>query len=251
VEVIRQPAQAQSDTRERHWNRAGCMDESPAPDHNRLGIFLQAVMTGSPPSTTGTAVTASAIGATPDERERVVDLLQLRFADDRLSLDDFEQRVALAYQAKTAAELDALVADLAPVALTSAVPEHGRVAAVFSSNERNGPMTVPRQFEIVATFGNVALDLSDATFAEGTTEIRISAVLSSVELTLPLGVHVECTGESIFGTFDCKAASVAGYPAYTDRVVRIAGRSIFASVEIGAQPSGSMRLPHDSPRRLS
>jgi hypothetical protein len=220
-------------------------------------------MTGSPPSTTGTAVsaaattstTASAPGATLNERERVVDLLQLRFADDHLSLDEFERRVALAYQAKTMAELDALVADLAPAivtsGVTSAVPERGRVAAIFSNSERNGAMSVPRLLEIVATFGNVELDLSDATFGAGTTEIQISAVLSNVTLTLPLGVHVECTGESVFGSFDCKAASIAGYPAHADRVVRISGRSVFASVEIGAQPSGSMRMAYDSPRRLT
>jgi hypothetical protein len=75
--------------------------------------------------------------------------------------------------------------------------------------------------------------------------------LSNVALTLPLGVHVECTGESVFGSFDCKAASIAGYPAHADRVVRISGRSVFASVEIGAQPSGSMRMAYDSPRRLT
>ena len=224
-------------------------------------------MTGTPPSTTGTAVSAaatasttpSAAGATVNERERVVDLLQLRFADDHLLLDEFERRVALAYQAKTMAELDALVADLAPAAVasaatsavTSVVPERGRIAAIFSNSERNGAMSVPRLLEIVAKFGNVELDLSDATFDAGTTEIQISAVLSSVALTLPLGVHVECTGESLFGTFDCKAASIAGYPAHAERVVRISGRSVFASVEIGAQPSGSMRMAYDSPRRLS
>jgi len=220
-----------------------------------LGIFILAVMTGFPSSTNGTAIAASSVpsvnGPTLSERERVVDLLQLRFADDRLSLDEFERRVALAYQAKTPPELDALVADLAPTATTSMVPDHGRVAAIFSSNARDGAMSVPRQLDIMATFGNVELDLSDATFGTGVTEIHVSAVLGNVELTLPLGMHVECTGDSVLGTFDCKSASIASYPRDAERVVRITGRSVLASVEISAQPSRSALLAHDAPRRLS
>jgi hypothetical protein len=238
-----------------------------APDNIPLGIFIQPVMTDLHPPANGTKIAAPSLaptlaptlapgvaptmGPTVSERERVVDLLQLRFADDRLTLDDFEQRVALAYRAKTAAELETLVADLTPTTIAGTVPEHGRVAAIFSSNERSGAMSVPRELEIVATFGNVELDLSDATFGEGLTEIHVSALLGNVAVTLPLGMHVECSGESLFGTFDCKAAAIAGYPADADRVVRITGHSKFASVEIGAQPSRSMRLAHDSPRRLS
>ena len=224
--------------------------ERVTPGKIQLDIFIPAAMTGSP-SPTNTAIAASTTGPTLDERERVVDLLQLRFADDHLPLDEFERRVAVAYQAKTADELGTLVADLSPATAVSAVPEHGRLSAIFSSNERNGVMSVPRHFEIAAVFGNVELDLSDATFAAGLTEIHVSAVLGNVELTLPLGTRVECSGDGIFGTFDCKAASIAGYPADADRVVRITGRSVFASVEIGAQPSTSTQLAHGAPRRLT
>lgn len=220
------------------------------PGKIQLDIFIQVTMTGSLPPT-NTAIAASTTGPTLDERERVVDLLQLRFADDHLSLDEFERRVAAAYQAKTAEELCTLVADLAPVTAASMVPEHGKLSAIFSSNERDGAMPVPRRFEIVAVFGNVELDLSNATFTAGLTEIYVSAVLGNVELTLPLGIRVECSGNGLFGTFDCKAGSIAGYAADADRIVRITGRSVFASVEIGARPSTSTQLASGAPRRLT
>jgi hypothetical protein len=224
--------------------------EGVTPGKVQLDIFIQLAMTGSPPPT-NTAIAASTNGPPLDERERVVDLLQLRFADDHLSLDEFERRVAVAYQAKTAEELGTLVADLAPATAVSMVPEHGKLSAIFSSNDRDGAMLVPRQFEIVAVFGNVELDLSDATFTAGLTEIHVSAVLGNVELTLPLGIRVECSGGGLFGTFDCKAASITGYPADADRIVRITGRSLFASVEIGARPSTSTQMASGAPRRLT
>lgn len=207
-------------------------------------------MTGSPSSSDSTALAAADSGPTLSDRERVVELLQLRFADDRLSLDEFERRVAAAYQAKTTAELGDLVADLPSALAVPLVPEHGRISATFSNHERSGPMAIPRDFEIASVFGNVELDMTDATFAAGVTEIRISAVMASVELTLPLGIRVECTGEGMFGNFDCKAAMVAGYPTDPDRVVRISGHAVFGSVEIQAELPRSVRLAHRAPRTL-
>src|SRR6185437_5272535 len=221
-----------------------------APGSIRLGIFIKSVMTGSPPSNE-TAIAAANIGPTPSERERVVDLLQLRFAEDRLSLEEFERRVAAAYQTKSATELDDLTADLRQSTTLPVVPEHGRVSAKFSNYERNGPMTIPREFEIASIFGNVEIDMTDATFAAGVTEIRISAVLGNVELTLPLGIRVECAGDALLGNFDCKAAMVVGYPTDEDRAVRISGRAVLASVQIEAELPSSVRLAGRAPRRLT
>jgi len=208
-------------------------------------------MTGSPSSSNGAAIAAAATGPTLSERERVVDLLQLRFADDHLSLDEFERRVAAAYQTRTAVELDDLVADLKPATTLPAVPEHGRISAKFSNYERNGPMTIPRELEIASVFGNVEMDMTDATFASGVTEIRISAVLGNVELTLPVGIRVECVGDALLGNFDCKGAMIAGYPTDADRVVRISGRAVLGSVQIEAELPSSVRFAHGTPRRLT
>ena len=50
--------------------------------------------------------------AADTDREHVADLLQRHTAAGRLSLDEYEQRVAGAWQATTLAELAALTADL-------------------------------------------------------------------------------------------------------------------------------------------
>ncbi len=123
--------------------------------------------------------------------------------------------------------------------------------ALFSNNERNGFMAVPRYLEVVSILGNVELDLSDATFAPGLTEIAVSSVFGNVEITVPFGVRVESVGEAFFGNFDYKAANIVGYPTNAERLVRITGHSVFASVEIGAEPSRHSAISNGAPRRLT
>jgi hypothetical protein len=52
------------------------------------------------------------IRASDQERESVVDVLRDAFTDGRLTFDEFEERTAAAYAAKTWAELRELTADL-------------------------------------------------------------------------------------------------------------------------------------------
>lgn len=130
------------------------------------GIFFKVAMADSlPPSPTSAPLAAPSASPPYSARERVVDLLQVSFADDSLSLDEFERRVAAAYQVKSVGELDALIADLAQTSSATAVPEYGRIVTVLSNNERSGAMPIPRRLEIVSIMGNVELDISGATFA--------------------------------------------------------------------------------------
>ena len=184
------------------------------------------------------SVSAPAPGAnvSANARERVVELLQVRFANGDLDMDEFERRVTASYQAKTPQELDSLIGDLVQSHSELAVPEYGRIAAILSNNQQNGVIPVPRQLEILSIFGNVELDISAATFSPGLTEIEISAVFGNVELTVPLGVRVESAGNTFLGNFNCKVPHVLGYPNSEEQVIRITGRSVFASVEIRAAP---------------
>jgi hypothetical protein len=57
-------------------------------------------------------VTTQHVRASDEEREQTVALLQRSFADGRLTLDELEDRVGVAYGARTRAELGDLTADL-------------------------------------------------------------------------------------------------------------------------------------------
>lgn len=188
-----------------------------------------------------------------DARERVVELLQLRFADDRLSMEEFERRVALAYSTATLGELDALVADLLPAVGPDAAPAPAtaRILTILSNNERSGSMLLPQRLEIVTVMGNVELDMRDATFAPGLTEIDISAALGNVEITLPWGIRVESTGSAFLGNFDCRAGSETGITTRPGQMIRITGHSVFSSVEISSAPPGPFEVEANTARRLT
>ena len=99
-----------------------------------------------PPVTQGTAP-APVLPSTA-ERERVVQVLSTHFANDRLSMEEFEDRLERAYKAVSSAQLAAVLADLPAadgssaalsdasslLAPTADVPARGVVIAVLSGN---------------------------------------------------------------------------------------------------------------------
>jgi hypothetical protein len=69
------------------------------------------------------------IRASDQERESVVDVLRDAFTDGRLTFDEFEERTAAAYAAKTWAELRELTSDLPAQPLLGADLNHRPQAA--------------------------------------------------------------------------------------------------------------------------
>ncbi len=207
--------------------------------------------------------------ATPESRERTVQLLSARFADDRLSLDELERRLELVYKAQSEAELERLVADLAPaggalvapgsaplLAHAEEAPEHGQVIAVLSGNIRRGSWIVPRHLRVVAVLGGAELDLREARFVEGVTEIDVTAVLGAVELLVPPGVYVQCDGGAFLGAFE--AEQDVG-TASSRVVVRLTGTAVLGNVSAITRPAlaagagrgaPELRPPDEPPRTL-
>jgi len=168
-----------------------------------------------------------------EARERVVTLLSHHFAAGALTMEEFERRVSSVYGATGSAALDNLVADL-PVIATSTVPAEGKLSAILSHTARHGTMVVPRHLKLVVFMGNVELDLRDATFAPGVSEIEVSATLGNVEITMPPGVRVECTGNAFLGSFESRLRTTqsSGAATASDTIVRVLGRATLSSVDI-------------------
>jgi hypothetical protein len=184
-----------------------------------------------------------------EQRDLVVQRLSDQFAADRLTLEEFERRLDLVYQAQTPAELAALTADLPPLAavttsaggrhvgLRSGVPEVTReFRAALGSLERRGPMELPPRVEVGARLANVVLNLSEATFLPFT-EINIRCIFGNVEITLPAGVRVENDGQGFLGSFSCHVAPGAMPMVGTAPVVRVTGRVVLGNVEVSSAPA--------------
>ena len=177
----------------------------------------------------------------PAAREQAVAQLSDGFAQDHLTLDEFEYRVAAAYAATTPAELATLTHDLARspssaseesrLATAGVAPQTTQLSAVFSSIERGGIVDVPQLLVLRAFAGNIELDLRHARFAPGVTEIAIRSFLGNVELKLAPGVQVENHGGAFLGSFESR---VTGFTS-TRRgrsIVRLTGRVVLSSVAV-------------------
>jgi hypothetical protein len=165
---------------------------------------------------------------TTKERDAVIAALGDAYAADRLELEELERRMARVYRATTRDALAEVLADLRPapaampgpatafpspvtlagleyglatIARPDAVPPRQALMAIMGGVERSGGWVVPRQLRVIAVMGGVELDLRNAHFAEGTTEIEITAVMAGVELLLPAGVRVETVGAGFMGGF--------------------------------------------------
>lgn len=196
-----------------------------------------------------------------EAREKAIDLLSECFAQDRVTMEDFERRVTLAQEAGTLPELGKALeglrggaqgagavqpGDLAAVARMGADLPAGRIrptdraVAVFSETKRSGPWIPARRNTLAAVMGSMVLDLREALLGPGETLFTVTAVMSSVELIVPPGLHIECSGSAILGSFEQRGTR--SVLASGDMpLVRIDGFAVLSSVEIEYRHPGESK----------
>ncbi|PYP77570.1 MAG: hypothetical protein DMD35_14590 [Gemmatimonadetes bacterium] len=172
----------------------------------------------------------------PAARERVIALLTEGYAQDHLTLDEFERRAAAAYAARTPADLATLTADLGDGGVPGArasLPAMN-VGVVLGSIVRD-MHAVPRVLDVRTVLGNVELDLTHATFAPGVTEIALHAFMGNIEIQLPPHVGVEDHVSAVLGSFEYRRHPRAASWTESSRVscvVRFTGRVTMSSAEV-------------------
>lgn len=167
------------------------------------------------------------------DRERTVESLSASYAQGALELEDLERRLALVHTANSAAELDALVTDIAP-STTALVPAK-RIRVVFGSIERTGPWVVPQQLKARVFAGNLELDLREASLGKGVTTIEVDVTFGNVEVIVPLGVQVDVDASSVLSAVDERTERATSVPS---SVVRIVGRVRLGHLEVSTRLRG-------------
>lgn len=205
--------------------------------------------------------------ASDADRERLVAVLREAYAEGRLGVDEYSERMDAAYRARTYSDLVPLVHDLPvppgalpvpvhagptpvpmhPVAPPAGVAPRGAwgievappgapvpagqpAVAVFAGAERRGRFVVPERTSAVAVFGGVELDLSEAVLAATHVEITAVAVFGGIEIVVPHGVAVDLQGFAIFGGREAPRDTVIPPPGAP--VITVSGFAMFGGIEV-------------------
>ncbi len=208
----------------------------------------------------------SQVAPSATDREAVMSALGDAYAADQLELDELERRMARVYRATSHEALGEVLAGLgrhqvvsrpyapsrqperpqskadmamhdaraveygvAVLARPELVPLRSAVVAIMGGAERKGGWVVPKLVRCIAVMGGVDLDMREAQFAEGVTEIEVFAMFGGVDISVPTGVRVETTGLGIMGGFSVSGADAD--PGPNAPVLRISGAAIMGGVD--------------------
>lgn len=194
-------------------------------------------------------------------RQQAIDALCEHFANDVLSVEEFEKRVDLAHRAESSDELRKLLQDLPTGDLpirreevspthppraeatipSSRVKERGLMVAALGGVERTGRWIPARTSYAIAVMGGLSLDFREALLPPGETEVWIFTLMGGAEVIVPPGLTVESDGIAIMGGFEHREdSSITDDP--NAPILRLKGFALMGGVEV------SIRYPGESPR---
>jgi hypothetical protein len=190
------------------------------------------------------------------EREHTVEVLRQAVVDGRLTLEELEPRVGLAYTAKSRADLDSITSDLPgsakhPAASPAAEGVQRRRSgptasvAIMSGATRSGRWVVPPHYSAVAIMGGVDLDLRHATFAQDEATITAYCFMGGVTIVVPEDLEVDVSGMAFMGGFEHSATGPGRSPT---PVLRVTGFAFMGGVEVKRRPADEASQP--APRAI-
>jgi Domain of unknown function (DUF1707) len=142
---------------------------------------------------------APEVRASDADRDQVVDVLRDAAADGRLTVDEFDERMAAALSSRTLGELAPLTADLAAGPGTPARPSAAAAPPrdVIRIDQRGGSVRradrwmVPQRLQLRAAWCDVTLDFTDAVITHDTLYVDMHVRGGSLVLVTRLGVVVD------------------------------------------------------------
>lgn len=126
------------------------------------------------------------------DREHVVQRLNAAVGEGRITLAEFEERVAGVLAARTFGEVEPYLADL-PQPPGPPVREVMELKSMASDLKRSGRWTVPRRIVVRNSAGSVKLDFTDALITFPVVEIHLEVLAGTTVLVLPPGASVDAS----------------------------------------------------------
>ncbi|MGO9080340.1 MAG: DUF1707 domain-containing protein [Streptosporangiaceae bacterium] len=187
------------------------------------------------------------------DRDRVAEMLREAAGQGRITLDELDERLGLAYSAKTYADLETVTRDLpasgAITPPTTSLPTSAggfppdRIGgspgakfslAIMSGTKRGGPWVVPPAYVALAIMGGVRLDLRHARFSEPEVTIQAYALMGGIEIIVPEDIEVDVAGIGFMGGFDHRASGpgIPGAPR-----LKVIGFALMGGVDVKRKPA--------------
>jgi len=185
------------------------------------------------------------------DRTKVITLLDSALSEGRLTPAEHVERTQAANLAQTFDDLVPLTRDLVSVDTPSPSPAWASapaggdagpemVVAIFAGASRTGRWQPRRNLSVLAMFGGVELDLTQAVFTDNTCEINVFCMFGGIEVTVPEGTNVRNECIAIFGGSDTKTEPpLPGAPT-----VIVKGFIGFGGVEVRGPKEKSHRQRH-------
>ena len=120
----------------------------------------------------------------------------------RLTLDEFSERVEIAYRARMGQDLVRVRQDLPDSGSTGIGSDRRQkrlTVAFFGRVIRRGRLRLRRRTLVVSTFGDVDFDLREAELHDSRVVVRLIVFFGDVDLYVPEGINVEVDGAVVFG----------------------------------------------------
>ena len=184
------------------------------------------------------------------ERQKAIDVLSEHFAQDNISIEELERRIADVYRASSLPALRDITRDLPgpgtlgprPVVQTPDlyVPPQDHIYSIMATTKRRGAWRPARHLDVWSVMSETQLDLTEAQLAEGVTEIEVHAIMSSLKIVVPPGVRVVMQAGSFMAEVTDDAADppavgsgapvlrVTGFVFMSELKVRVRRRGLHA-----------------------
>jgi Domain of unknown function (DUF1707)/Cell wall-active antibiotics response 4TMS YvqF len=185
------------------------------------------------------------------DREQAAEVLREAAGQGRISMDELDERLELAYAAKTYADLAAVIHDLpqpgvalspaggaVPASRIGGTPRSKFSIAIMSGARRMGSWVVPRSYVSVAVMGGIEIDLREARFSEPEITLHAYTLMGGIQITVPEDVDVDVSGFAFMGGFDHQASG-PGAPGAPR--VKVIGCAVMGGVEVRRKPPRKKR----------
>ncbi len=173
---------------------------------------------------------SSQLRASHEDRDAVIEMLRVAAGDGRLTAGELDERLEIAFSARTYGELAVLTSDLPaipgpgmPAAPAVTPKDLVRISCTSGNAGRDGRWVVPRRMEVKVTSGNVKLDLTEAIITYPVLDIDAEVRSGNLSIIMKPGIAVD-TDEVTVRSGNVKVKAPWGTTTPVTLQVNLSGR---------------------------